>query len=89
MTKFFVIMIYLNIALGIFNLLPIPPLDGGNIIYSFLPDKIADKYDYYLRKYSNFLNYCIIFLDKILFIYFTKSTKFNSGFIDTKCYFFL
>ena len=57
-------MIYLNVALGIFNLLPIPPLDGGNIIYSFLPDKIADKYDYYLRKYSIFLIIALFFLIK-------------------------
>ena len=48
----------------IFNLLPIPPLDGGNIIYSFLPDKIADKYDYYLRKYSIFLIIALFFLIK-------------------------
>ncbi|MEE2974858.1 MAG: site-2 protease family protein [Thermodesulfobacteriota bacterium] len=41
---FFLAMIFLNVALGIFNLLPIPPLDGGNIIYSLLPDKLADYY---------------------------------------------
>ncbi len=42
--NFFLVMIFLNVALGIFNLLPIPPLDGGNIIYSLLPDKLADYY---------------------------------------------
>lgn len=41
---FFLAMIFLNVALGIFNLLPIPPLDGGNIIYSLLPDKLANYY---------------------------------------------
>ena len=44
---FFLAMIFLNVALGIFNLLPIPPLDGGNIIYSLLPDKLADYYSRY------------------------------------------
>ena len=44
---FFLAMIFLNVALGIFNLLPIPPLDGGNIIYSLLPDKLADYYSKY------------------------------------------
>ena len=42
--KFISWMIYLNIMLGVFNLLPMPPLDGGNIIYSLLPDKVANKF---------------------------------------------
>ena len=43
--KFISWMIFLNIMLGVFNLLPMPPLDGGNIIYSILPDKLADKFN--------------------------------------------
>lgn len=35
----------LNYALGIFNLLPLPPLDGSKIIESFLPDHLARKYE--------------------------------------------
>ena len=31
--------ISLNYALGIFNLIPLPPLDGSKIIESFLPSK--------------------------------------------------
>lgn len=31
---------YLNIALAIFNLLPIPPFDGSRIFYVFLPPKL-------------------------------------------------
>jgi Zn-dependent protease len=30
----------LNVVLGTFNLLPIPPLDGSKIIASFLPDRL-------------------------------------------------
>lgn len=30
---------YMNVYLGVFNLLPIPPLDGSKILYSFLPPK--------------------------------------------------
>ena len=30
-----------NIVLGVFNLLPIPPLDGGRIAVGFLPVKLA------------------------------------------------
>jgi len=31
--------VVINIMLGVFNLIPIPPLDGSKIIASFLPDK--------------------------------------------------
>ena len=32
------IIVIVNLALGIFNLVPIPPLDGSKIIFSFLPE---------------------------------------------------
>ena len=34
----------LNIGLALFNLIPIPPLDGSNILVSLLPNNIAAKY---------------------------------------------
>ena len=30
----------LSIGLGVFNLIPIPPLDGSKILFSFLPERI-------------------------------------------------
>ena len=33
------IIVLVNLALGIFNLVPIPPLDGSKILFSFLPEK--------------------------------------------------
>ena len=32
-----VIIVYTNLFLAIFNLVPVPPLDGSNILFSFLP----------------------------------------------------
>ena len=32
------IIVVVNLALGIFNLVPIPPLDGSKILFSFLPE---------------------------------------------------
>jgi len=37
-------MILLNLVLAFFNLIPIPPLDGGRILAGFLPDHLAYKY---------------------------------------------
>lgn len=34
-----------NFALGIFNLLPVPPLDGSKVIESFLPLRAAIRYE--------------------------------------------
>lgn len=31
--------VIVNLALGIFNLVPIPPLDGSKILFSFFPEK--------------------------------------------------
>lgn len=38
------LIIRINFALGIFNLLPLPPLDGSNIISNLLPDDLAKAY---------------------------------------------
>ena len=32
--------ILINIGLGVFNLIPLPPLDGSKVIMPFLPQKI-------------------------------------------------
>ena len=34
---FFSVIILINIALGVFNLLPLPPLDGSKVLFAFLP----------------------------------------------------
>jgi len=36
--------IQINVGLGIFNLIPIPPLDGSKILASFLPDRLYEKF---------------------------------------------
>ena len=37
-------MLWLNLALGIFNLIPIPPLDGSHVLESILPYQMAEAY---------------------------------------------
>ena len=40
---------FLSVGLGTFNLIPIPPLDGSKVLFSFLPDMAYFKLMYYER----------------------------------------
>lgn len=58
----------LNIGLMVFNLLPIPPLDGSKILYEFLPPK-ARYYFYSIERYSSLILLVLIYtrvLDPVL-----------------------
>ncbi|KKW47624.1 MAG: Transmembrane protein [Parcubacteria group bacterium GW2011_GWA1_60_11] len=52
--------IFINILLGIFNLVPIPPLDGSKVLFSLLP-RGADEMRYLLERYGLFLLLLFIF----------------------------
>jgi Zn-dependent protease len=57
----FYALILLNIALGLFNLIPIHPLDGGKILVGILPDKDAREADLFLKRYGIFILILLIF----------------------------
>lgn len=53
-----IIALWYNLMLGIFNLLPFPPLDGSKILASLLPI----KYEYMFYKYERYLYIILIIL---------------------------
>ena len=59
--SFFLEFLTINLALFLFNLIPLAPLDGEKVITFFLPDHWVDFYDR-IRPYSPFILLAILFV---------------------------
>ncbi len=62
------IMLWLNLALAIFNLIPIPPLDGSHVLESVLPHNMAEAYAQ-IRPYGFLLLIALIYLNILNYIF--------------------
>ena len=57
---------YLSVSLGLFNLIPFPPLDGSKVLFSLLPDKIYRKL-LFLERYGMIaLIALVVLLNRVL-----------------------
>ena len=61
--NFFLYLMLINIGLGVFNLIPIPPLDGSKIIGAVLPDNAYNQYMKYQKYGMIFILGLLILLD--------------------------
>lgn len=52
--------VYLNLLLALFNLIPVPPLDGGNVIGGLLPEHAASAYDRLVRPWGFLILYAVL-----------------------------
>lgn len=59
----FQIIVWINLLLAVFNLIPIPPLDGSHILFAFLPERF-EKVKIFMQRYS-----LIILLFFIMFLF--------------------
>jgi len=59
-----------NLILGLFNLLPVPPLDGSHVLYHLLPRQLGERYRE-LGRYSVVLLLAVFLFPEILGVVFT------------------
>ena len=51
--------VLMNVMLAVFNMIPVPPLDGGNVLMGLVPWQVAQKIDW-LRPYGFFVIYALM-----------------------------
>jgi Zn-dependent protease len=51
--------IYVNLMLAFFNLIPVPPLDGGNVALGLLPPRLAAQYEQ-VRQFGFIILYALL-----------------------------
>lgn len=63
--KFLAFLVYINLALFVFNMLPLPPLDGYHILESFAPG-IFVKFAPFVQRWGMFILLAVVFLTNII-----------------------
>ncbi len=56
--RFFIQAAVLSVGLGVFNLFPVPPLDGSRVLFAFFPDRVY----YAVMRYERFIMLAVLAL---------------------------
>lgn len=68
LTTLISVMLWLNLALGIFNLIPIPPLDGSHVLESLLPPQMAEAYAQ-IRPFGFLILLALVYFGALSFLF--------------------
>lgn len=58
--------VFLNIVLAVFNMIPFPPLDGAKVLFAFLPYRFQRIHDYLEQNWLIFIVFVIFFAQYII-----------------------
>lgn len=61
------LIVFINILLAIFNLVPIPPLDGSKLLMAFFPDKFYRMREFFERYGLILIIFFIFFVWRLIF----------------------
>jgi Zn-dependent protease len=64
--EYLAIVVYINIMLMVFNLVPIPPLDGSKILYAVLPDSAENIKNFLDRNGFFILMFFVFFMFELI-----------------------
>lgn len=59
--------VMINIGLAVFNLIPVPPLDGSKILKGFLPERLAYQFEQ-VEPYGFLILLVLIFTDAVRYV---------------------